>query len=474
MSLNLRRNRIIYNAQGLYVGPAPASEYHFLDGSGVLNNRYTDLLNNNNLIVPVTRLTSFNYSINVDRTEIKTLGVQGLVSRPSITPPTVDFSFTYDQVGIINESRLGFYANYTKPESNYSGQTLYDNFNTCFISGFIVRDPNFALNRAENTLRWPYNYRDKRNFFLAVKQNNDDLNTQNSSIPSSIDVFAFGNSYVTNYKTSASVGSFPQATVSYTAENLIYYSSGSGIAIPALDAQTRLPILGVNAVIPALYQSGLSPAVLHPGDITLNISGLNRLSGSFIFQNTGNFLGNSFNPVGNECDLSRMSVQSYSINLDLKREALYSIDYKLPLDRRIVFPVYADLNLNLLISDMQTGSLSNLVNSDYDYNIKIKVQNPPGNLQSGTALQYDFVRAKFNGMQVQSQVGSNRTASMSFNVEINPEKFSQGFFVSGLLNQYYQLLFDNVLAQAGGVNDGDALLQENGDLILSDSYGFYY
>ena len=88
--------RQIYQIHGLFAGPAPATGYHFV-------NQYAKLTNSNfgigssvhNLIQPILRVQSADYSINANRTEIKQLGYGGTVSRPVLQAPTVNLNFSY-------------------------------------------------------------------------------------------------------------------------------------------------------------------------------------------------------------------------------------------------------------------------------------------------------------------------------------------------------------------------------------------
>ena len=57
-----------------------------------------------------------------------------------------------------------------------------------------------------------------------------------------------------------------------------------------------------------------------------------------------------------------VAIQSYDINMPLARESLRDIQYKLPVDRQINFPVPVNLNISALVKDFGTGSLEAFLN----------------------------------------------------------------------------------------------------------------
>lgn len=625
------RNRIIYNTQGVFVGPAPADEYHFIDKSGILNNRYTSLGDNYNLIFPINRVISADINWGPERTEIKSIGTESVISRPNLTSPTVNLSFSYYQIGVLNEARMGLYTNYQQVDPMLSGAPYFpDNYQVSFISGLYSR----SLKRVSNDIRWPYEYRDKRNIFLAVRKDNFDLNDRTGNYENSnIDVVGFGNSYLTSYRTAGAVDSPPVCSVSYLCENVIFYPSGSGINIPAVNSQNRTQVTDKNAVIPPFYQSGSPPSILRPGDITLDIYSLPKLTGTYIFGNTGVFgrgnlirmsetLGNAVwsktagvtstngthlgpNGVMNACkvvydgagvagddriyndgggisengvvyaatiwlradvetnvrlllkpgtnqditvdsvwrqfsslstgdganslqyfirspagvnssftvyatqahlyktswknpsyiktssdyihgqipdsnikglgiDVPTANIQSYAIDMSFPREPLYDLTHKLPVDRRITPPIYANLNLSLVNAQFQSGSFLELLNKDDDYNIQLKIRNPNGHLQTGTAVQYDFIRSKFNSIEYSSSVDQQQLVNLSFTAEMHPYNFSRGFFMSGLLNLHSNNKFRDYLRIEGGPDDGHNILTETWDRLVVDDFAVYY
>ena len=76
---------VIYNCQGLFVGPAPETGYNFVHYTGgAPTNDHSDLYQKVNLLHPIDRVQSVSYSINVPHTNVTQLNQRGLVDRPII------------------------------------------------------------------------------------------------------------------------------------------------------------------------------------------------------------------------------------------------------------------------------------------------------------------------------------------------------------------------------------------------------
>ena len=474
------KNRQIYQVHGLFVGPAPETGYHFINNSGVLNNDYQNVTSNHNLIQPILRVQQVSYNLNAERTEVKQLGKRGVVARPIISFPTINISFDYLQMGLINEARMGFYVNYAKYSDSGIGEPFYsDNFSVGLLSGFVTK----SLKRESNDLQWPHAYRDKRNLFVAVGKEGFDLNKgyytgQDTDVQN---VIGFGNCYLTSYRARATIGDFPRCSVEYIAENMTVQTSGRGQPVPALNTRTRAPVTGIYYNLPSNFQASTNNRVLLPGDILIDINSTSAFSGIDVIYGTGTAgTTNSINDIVDlGVHLGDAKIQSYEIDLSLPRASLNSIAHKLPLDRPINFPVYANLDFSMVVGDDKTGSLYNLLHQDDEYNVAVKLNNPFSAYRRGTAIQYDFRRAKFAGMSFGNAIGTNKVANFNFSVEVDPSDFKRGLFISGLLNvdgflnvPLGFLLVSHPSGAASG--DGGYLLQENGDKIITKQFTLLY
>ena len=453
------QNRIPYFCEGLFVGPSPSSGYNFLHYTGLLNNDYTNFIQNHNLVQPINRVQNVSFSFSPNRTDIKHLGKRALVSYPNINSPNIRLDFEYLLNGLANDARIGLNVNYAQYHyPNTGGTPKYaSNFEVNLLSGLMGRQ----LSRETSDPFYP-SLRDNRNIFLVRSNETDQLFKRGKEKITEVDftrngadvestgyqILAFGNSYLESYRTQAAVNSFPVSNVSWSCENVAFYLSGSGCNIPAVNLQTRQIVNQNKFVIPITTNEG-GPYILHPGDMILDIASYgDSLSG----------LGINFNNI---------NITNYQISMNFNREPLGSIGYKCPLDRQINFPVFVDLGFGMTVGDTTSGSFIDLLNIDSGYNITIKLRNPldcspfvtstgqprqSGPVFSGqghTAIRYDFKDAKFIGANYNTAIGMNKTASLNFRGEIDPDHIDQtkGFWISGLLN--LEVLEDKVLDDDG-------------------------
>lgn len=458
----MSKNRVIYPNLGLFAGPSPATGYNFISLDSGINNNWSSG-NNYNLLQQIDRVTEVSYGINIDRNELKQLGTLSLVARPIIRPPTIDLSFNYYINGIKNEARLGFDVNYGQWHSGHSGDAFFDN-RVCPISGMYNRDLERISGR--NPF-WLYTYKDTRNFHVAVAPEGTELResyisglsgklvTYRSFDPLSdtYQVYSFGNCYLQSYRTNAALFSIPQASVSYICENMNFALSGTGITTPAVNVKTNEVIdKNIKFCIPRTIFEG-SPSVILPGNITISFTNYNYTENTFFIDNSGKYFidnidqffilnnssivsGNDFPDLG--IDIRDMKLTSYSLDINLPRQPLESLGYKKALDRPINFPVFANLNFDGIVGDLNSGSFLDLINRDSNYNITLKLKNPdhgPFPYTTGwPAVQYDLINAKLNSISSRDTIGQNKTANFSFSVELDPSNTSKGLFISGLTN----------------------------------------
>jgi hypothetical protein len=190
-----------------------------------------------------------------------------------------------------------------------------------------------------------------------------------------------------------------------------------------------------------MFDSGNYASVILPGDIKVNISGLDS------------YLGTTS---------SSMSLQSYEWSMDLNRLPLTNLGYTAPMDRVINLPVFVNLSFEAMINDVVTGSIGSFFANDNHFNIDIS-----GSNRNSLKVVYAFRKSKLNSVSFRDGIGANKTARFDFETEIDPQDLSKGLFISGVLglnsSAYVNLLQFDALAETG------YLLFENGDRILLES-----
>ena len=467
----MARPNVIYNCQGLFVGPAPETGYNFIAYTGGSpTNDHSNLYQQLNLLHPIDRVQSISYSINVPHTNVTQINKRGMVDRPIVNYPTVSLNFNYLLCGTKNEARLGFNVNYPQFEYSFNGEPYYsDNLNVSLLSGFYEENKNRKILRPGATFA-VNQYRDCRNFYVAVNQEGNDLdkpyfkeNFAEADVNQGIDpnapdyhVIGFGNCYLQSYSTQGAVGELASASASYIAYNVEFNMSGSGFKAPDIDTKSGTPFGTNDVVIPRVLANEGYPA-LKGGDISITTD--------------------SFSGLG--VDFDKLHIQSYNIDINLNKQPLPNMGYRFPVDNRPDDSILANLSIQGIVESGNSGSLVDLIeiNSGYDFTIKVNPTRCSGStaapINAGAipiergdeALRYSVVGAKLENFGYNSSIGENKVFDASFSVEINPDDRTNGLFISGVLGA--EKVEDFILLESGA-DDGFYLQQETNDLLVTN------
>lgn len=456
----MSKSQVIYNQVGLFVGPAPSSGYHFLDTYGNQRNVSGILGENYNLVFPLNRVNGISYSIEPPIENISQLGSFGAVARPILDNTDVNLNIKYNLMGLVNEARIGMYVN-TPSGDLITGEFRYGTGRICPISGFYTRDMDNS--HSPDTLNWPLAYRDARNIFVAARKDSLSFNSTHGDAWSGLDyqayqdifVYGFGDCYLNSYKFDISVGTPPSVSIDYTCNNIEVYGSGSGLDIPSISPGNQNLRSGIKFNIPDNFQGSNLPTVLLPSDISLDIR--QRDSDSIDLDNS-------------IVDFKDIKIQNFSFNFNLNRKALYGVGYKYPTDRVVTFPVECDVSFNCVAGDGKSGSLSNLIRYDRDYDITMQLNYQQGNdIFTGLAVEYEFLGSKFNGLNSDVSISEKKLTQFNFTTELSPHKNNQGLFIRGYLGLTRTPSFDEIFLGASGTPPGDPvkiLLTPTSDSIL--------
>jgi hypothetical protein len=548
----MARNRIIYNVQGLFVGPYsgeqnPTTDY-YLSGYQILKR--------------IEKVQNFNYGIDNNRINLEGFASKKNIFRGLASQPTVNFTFSYTPDGFTNENRLNF------DTANFLSSIQAPMFSGLCQDNSIVDKKDFYLviNNNDNDLLGNYPLTD---YFINPTGVNDviDPNSPNYSL------LYFQNSYLTKYSFSVNLGEVPSVEQTYIADNIIFYISGSGVNYTTLNVQSgNQNIENTKLIIPKnINPSDLSGQnILLPGDasvtfyrnpshdstniinlipenITLTPLNMSKVGNVFTkiggttwgdaqayssigYNNNmyvevnanqttaGAMFGLSTNPTGsagfdtinyafhvsaaatfniyengllitsfgtytistkfrieydgktvtyfkdgvplrsvnvpipnetyyfdssfnqvstsinaNYGTLSNIqyyndSIQSLDYSLSFDRQNLRSLNYKFPQGRNINFPVNCDLNMSFITEENFNGSFFDTLNRDDDYNIVVDFNN----CRNGVfPSKFIFSGARFNDINYNSSIGTNKTANLSFNFDLDPDFGNRGIFASG-------------------------------------------
>jgi len=377
----MARNRIIYQSEALYAGPAPATGFHLTSGANVSWVGPTG----NSLVNQLQRIQTANYSFTVDRTDVNQFGQLAAIDRVILTNPTVALDFSYILANLVNEVNLGFTVNKSGDTNEVSA-----------ISGL--------LNGTQ----------DERNYFIrTVPEGNDAVNYTDTTTTNN-GVIGIGNGFISSYSTEGSVGNFPTTTINVEGLNMNFQKGTTGNYIPAVNPADGSSVENYYILPTAATTSstGLASGVsaLRPGDITITIP---QTSGGGVTTST-------------------MNVQSYTLSFDLARTPIQKLGSKFAFSRPIDFPLTVTLSVDAQVTDINQGSINDLICNDTGtYNPSISIKNPACGNDSVVA-KYTLKGAKLDSQEYSSDIGSNKSVTLTFSAQVGgPQDTVRGLFISG-------------------------------------------
>lgn len=413
-------NRVTYNVQDVLIGPESSVP------EGIVNTGDFYILKR------LDGVQSFNYSFSQNAEDISILGRSDNVDKNLSSPIDVNLDFEYYINNINNEHRLGFYT------QNQQQSTRL----------------NFISNFTDQT-------KDYRNFYLVSNYSGEDIKKPvdthpdfdgdyptNVADPNSSDytLLSFLRCYTTSYSSRISVGEIPTASISLVGDGSVFYITGNNNQAPFLDPKTlNINTSGKELVIPKKIKPTSSEYensyydFFKQGDIGLTITRTPEETNLIKFETN--------------------EVQSVDVSIDLGRENISYLGYKANVNRDLTLPTKAEVNVEVLDNKSLSGNLQDLKSGDYDYNFSIDFTKS-NNLQ----MNYLASGAKLESINYSNSIGSNRTISLGFSVDLDLDDNNKGFFVSGLLSSITGVLIND---------DGDTLVNQEGNTLVGSMYPQY-
>lgn len=368
------RNRIIYQSEALFVGPSPSTGNHFSSGNS-----------GTNLVNQIHRVQSIGHGFTINRQPINQFGELADIDRVILKSPTVPVNFSYLLANFWNESKLGFTINPA----------------VSAISGI--------LNQTS----------DEKNLFIeVVDEGVDVLGTAPSA---NNKVIGIGNSFLTSYSVSASVGALPMVNVGFEALNAAWSNGTTGNYIPAINPVDGSKYSSILYSLPTAVSNpgtgDLALSALRPGDITINI-----------FQH-----GTITNYAAPGADISNSAIQSFTLSFDLKRTPLEKFGSKWAFTRFIDLPVEIKVDFEALAGNLTTGSLADLICLDTAYDIQINLNKSDCDTHGGPVCVYYIYNAKLDGQSFKSDLGRNEMVNISLMAQVGgPNQTNNGLYMSGI------------------------------------------
>lgn len=419
------RNRVIYNAQELFIGSLPDEKDPSVIG-----------ISGRQILQRINRVQSFSYDINTLHTSQAVLGKSHNVISEYPSPTEITISFSYIGNGANNELRMGLSPITVAPPFKDEKESLFNNFD--LLEGISGRNLYLIVNNNAGDVHGDdkVNYPEITKYFTGIKESEViDPNSKNYGVA------VFQNSYLTKYAVKGGVGSLTTVDVDFVSDNFVGYASGSGLQIPYLDFKSgRVINNGTGFIIPNFFNRNSlcdnSKLISEPGNIQLTIS-RNTTTGI-------DFLTNE--------------VTDFDINVNLNRENINYIGYKMHSRKPVDFPVLVDFSVNMIYRNDPTGSFTDNLKEKEKYNAVLDLRDDSG----VTIVKYTISGAVLESINDQGTIGDNRTVGLKFGTSIDFENHTQGLFMEGKIDSLCEDL------QITSEN-GDSITDENNNPIIWDS-----
>lgn len=454
------RHRVHYPDESIYVGPSPASGYHYsLNGipvstsdlsvvSGELNVSGIEDSNINNLVKNVYRVQSYYYNIDQNIQPIGSYGTMGPLGYLRTSPYNIEFGFDYLINNFQNEYEFGL--------SISTGKNI--------ISEILSKE------------------KDGLNFFVKTVQEGQESLHDMSNVD--VDVVSFGNCFLNSYSFNYEVNSIPTANVSFSCDNLVFSNSITGIRNPAINPDTDTRYEGfVGIPSGKLYEttgSDYQVSVVRNGDLSLSFEEKpyqGRRLGYADSSDTYSFLGQKIQDA---------KIQSFNVSVDINRTETLQLGSKIRKNRDVVPPVFATINISAICNEYNTGDYLDSLEENRIYDLSLTAKKPSCSATNRTGLlNYNFSQSVLTRKDYSLNISTNKIVNYTFEAPIfDDSRPSKGVSFSGLYNkdfdvndvEYLQLISWNSQTNRYEILDSENLAISSGlssYVTGSDFYNAY-
>ena len=245
---------------------------------------------------------------------------------------------------------------------------------------------------------------DKNLFFILTDTNAQDADSLTNMVGN--DVFAVGNTFLTNYSLSAEVGSVPTVSTSFACLNMTfqtYNGTGTnGSEVPAINltngvkSTEKYLLTGANmSPLNYLSNQNIRPYAIRPGDIVLQLP--------------QTFMGG----IRYSGDVPA-TISSLQIDVPIERRDLLGFGSNYPYDKRIMYPLIGTVSFNGTFDEPVTGDFSNIFNNDTAYDLTFNLKNYDG----ATGLRVEILNARIDNQSFDLSIGENMNFQSSFSFKI--------------------------------------------------------
>lgn len=330
---------------------------------------------------------NMSFSVPIVRETKKQVGscyysVDDLVRHPDID---LNISYLFSPT-MINEELLGLnirpnFIPDVNPQSQEAG----------FISGLEDKSYNFYV----------YNHPEQGYDAIEYLEGDDKL------YPNTGEIISFGNSYLSNYNLSFSVGSLPTASASFKCSNMkadSYTGTVDSPAVNLLEGNNNnvggFLLNQTSSDFGSFYGNGFDldltkPVTSSPGDISIQ------------FQN--------IQVGGQQIDVDSHIINSLSISMPITRVDLHRLGSNYVTNRKIQYPLRGTIDLSSLVNKYEDGFISGLLSNELTYDFSVTIKDCEG----FTYSDFIFDDAKLEKFEYSTTVNDEMQYSASFSFSLD-------------------------------------------------------
>jgi hypothetical protein len=314
----------------------------------------------------------FNYSVTFPNQSPKQVGSQEASFEEIFSQPDVNLTVSYI------------------PEPNFSNE----------VRGRFIDTTSNWTSEFKNM----FNTTDATNIYIFVGDDQAGDFLDNIEFYSSLNLngdsaLAFGNCYPTSYSLSYGVGSLPTVSTSYICSNMVFDQlTGTHMEMPAIN------LTGGNndgvGLCDFTFAIDLTSAALEKKPVVVNPTDSNS---SVTLENL---------QVGGQNLSGIHYIQSVDMSVNLPRVSSYGLGNDYAYDRKAQFPAEGSFDVSSLVSGMQSGAITGVLNNSEDYSFQLI-------LASGsTKMIYEIEGAKLSSVNYGMSINGlmNFDASFTFKV----------------------------------------------------------
>jgi len=368
------RNRVIYQSDALFV---------------TTGDKVPTAVMTSGDIAQLHRVQSASYGFSINRQNIQQFGNLARIDTLLLEAPSVKLDFTYYLHDGTNEKLLGFTT------GQNTGAAV------SFISGLI--DTTIKASASG------------QNYHIFTSPEGNDANGLTSGAlqftGANATTLSIGNGFITNYSVEASVGAIPTVSVSVEGLNVSVCEGNTGVS-PAMTIETSLT--GANSfTLPPPVTGSVGVSALRPGDVVMALA-----EGILTDMPTG--VDNATNTAAH--------IQSFSIEVPIKRTTLQRLGSAFGYAKVIDFPVDVNVNVSATVADLKAvGNLASIITSDASKTITVAFKNAAG----AEKMVYQIRGCKLVSENYSSSIGDNKKVDLVFTSQIGgPQDLANGVFVS--------------------------------------------